>query len=137
MSENHDEGIEELKKVASKPLDPKITHYKQMRNSIYLGHWDLPQGRDFTLKIREVLEDTVYDRRTNGNKDVYVLTFHNAEKRLILNETNKAAVASHHGANPHEWPEKEIQLYRTTDRVRREQVECIRIRPAKLKSTLN
>lgn len=111
------------------PLPDDLEHWKQLKESEYIGHWDLPQGKNLRVKIKSVhLEDVTNVANFQKERKV-VASFQNAKKRLILNATNQEAIASWHGNNPKTWVGKEIELTRSTTRLKGEVVECIRVKP--------
>jgi hypothetical protein len=109
-------------------LPESIEHWKQLKDSEYIGHWDLPKTGSYKVVISAIRYETVMNPGSFKEEKKVVAEFKNAKKKLILNETNKAAIASWHGNNPKEWLGKDVELYRTTTRAKGDTVECIRIK---------
>ena len=74
----------------------KLTHWKQTRDTNYLGSWDLLAGDKYapvTLTVAAVKSETIISPSDNSKSDEIVLHF--AEKQykpMILNTTNKKAL---------------------------------------------
>lgn len=74
----------------------KLTHWKQTRDTNYLGSWDLLDGDKYepvTLTVSAVKQETIINPSDNSKSDEIVLHF--AEKQykpMILNTTNKKAL---------------------------------------------
>ena len=74
-------------------MDEKLTHWKKLDNPDYIGTWifDKP-GQQITLTIREVKNEIVTG--ADGKKEeCTVAYFKEAKKPMILNTTNKKAIA--------------------------------------------
>lgn len=114
-----------------KPLPEDVDHYAQLKDSEFLGHWDIPVGKTFKLTIESIGLEEATHPTTFKKEWKTVASFKGAKKRLILNVTNMKAIASWHGSNPKKWPGKEVELYRTTTKLKGEEVECVRIKEDK------
>ena len=111
------------------PISEKVTHYAQLKNGSYLGHWDIEPDKDVKVVIESLAHEEVYNQQTNKKETKTVAAFRGAQKKLILNATNLKNISSWHGPNPQKWPGKEITLFRTTTKVAGKTEECIRVRP--------
>lgn len=77
-------------------MEQKLTHWKQTRNTNYLGSWDLLKGEQYApviLTIASVNAETVVDPANNTKSEEIVIHFEeNKYKPMILNSTNKKAL---------------------------------------------
>lgn len=117
--------MEKERKV--RPIPASVTDWRQLSSSEYLGHWDLPVGKRAKVSISAINIEDVMNPADFKTEEKVVLSFTGKEKRFILNKTNFTAIASWHGQNPHEWIGKEIELYRTTVKLKGVPVEAIRV----------
>ena len=106
------------------------TDYRTMFDRDYIGHFDLPQGRDVTVTISKVVAGqlTAMGGRKSKKPVVY---FEGKEKGLICNKTNSKTIASLYGNYVESWVGKRITLYVSMTRNPEggDDVQCIRIRP--------
>jgi len=104
--------------------------YRSMYDRDYIGHFDLPGGKDLTLTIKKVMggELTAIGGRKSKKPIVH---FKQAVKPLICNKTNAKTIAAMYGNMVEEWAGKAITLFVSTTRDPSGggEVECIRIRP--------
>jgi len=114
-----------------KALPDNIDHWAQLKNSEYLGHWDIPEGKTQKVTIESVGLEEVMSPGSFKKEWKTVAAFRGAKKRLILNVTNMKAIASWHGSNPKGWIGKEVELFRTITNLKGEPVECLRIKEDK------
>jgi hypothetical protein len=110
--------------------DEKMPHWKSLMDREYLGHWDLPEGKDVVVIIESVNGGTV----SNGSKSQKkpIVRFKGKAKAAIFNATNCKTVERLYGPNTDEWVGKPIALYvaSTNDPSNPGvQVPCIRVRP--------
>lgn len=117
----------------TRPLPDNISHYKQLKDGAYIGHWSIDKGKSLKVTIESVNQEEVYNTGSKKKEWKTVLHFVKAEKGMILNDTNADAISSHYGNNPKEWPGKVIELERKETRLGKETVEAIRVK-AKSKS---
>lgn len=111
-----------------KKLPDNITHYAQLKNSDYIGAWDLPEDGSAVKVTIEILElENVYNMGSRKKEWVNVIKMKGRKKAFIVNKTNLASIASWHGNNPKGWAGKEIDLIRTTTSLKGDTVECIRV----------
>lgn len=111
-----------------KDLPATVTHYAQLKDGEYLGHWNLPEdGSKIKATIDKVNLENVMNPASYKKEWKSVMSFVGGKKRLILNATNLKAIASWHGNDPHKWNGKEIHMFRTLTNLKGETVECIRI----------
>jgi hypothetical protein len=111
------------------PLPANIVHIGQMKNSEYLGSWDLPGDKRVKLTIKGVQLEEINIPNSSRKEEKWCLTFEKTPKRMVLNATNRKNISSWHGVDPHGWPGKEIELHRDITNLKGEQVECIRVTP--------
>ena len=106
------------------------TDYRTMFDRDYIGHFDLPQGRDVVVKISKVVggQLTAMGGRKSKKPIVY---FDGKEKGLICNKTNSKTIAALYGNYVESWVGKRITLYvsTTNNPDGTGSVECLRIRP--------
>lgn len=112
-------------------MSKQKTHWLQSPNKNYLGHWDLPNGDDFTLTIQSAAWEEVKNPITNKSEAKRVIRFMEKVKPLICNQTNAQAIIKATGVSFMEDAKGcRIKLYVGThnDRRTKENVDCIRIR---------
>ena len=87
-------------------------HWRTTMNSKYLGEWDLPDGKDMIVTIKDVIMEEV--RNANGTEKKPVLYFEGNIKPMILgNKVNKKRISKVCGSNYFdEWVGHDIQLYK-------------------------
>lgn len=95
--------------------------------SKYLKASDLA-GREFRMRIKAVKLENI--RGTNRP----VLYLEKAQKGLILNKTNAAAIAALYGTETDGWPGKDLTLFPTMVDFRGRPVPTIRIKGPALRS---
>lgn len=93
----------------------KKTHWKKTSNPNYLGSWDLEDDNNkfqqLTLTIKSVVQEEVMDPATSKTKIETVCHFVEKYKPMILNETNKKAIATSTKSNYIEdWVGKKIAI---------------------------
>lgn len=110
---NYDDYGHATKQSApGKPLDENDTHYKKLKNSQYLGQWDIPEGSRLTLKIIDIQKEVeVFNPLKREKNLVTTAQFQGAKKLMILGAENMDAIASHYGEDPHNWINQTIVLY--------------------------
>lgn len=114
------------------PISDNITDWRQLKDSEYLGHWDLPEdGTPKKVIIESIHQEEVSNPKTFKKEIKNVAAFKGAKKRLILNVENMKAIASWHGKNWRECIGKQVDIFRTTTYLKqtKETVECVRIKP--------
>ena len=98
----------------------KLTHWKKLRDTNYLGSWDLATGKELSngnpeyksivLKIRKVVEEEVMNLTTN-KKDRATVCYFEHSKPMILNVTNCKNIEKALGSKFIEkWVGKEIEI---------------------------
>lgn len=83
--------------------------YRKFMDKNFLGSWDLPDGEDLILTIKEVSRDKVKNERGTEEK----LTIHFVEdyKPMILNSTNCDRITQAYGSpKVEDWPGKKVAL---------------------------
>ena len=98
------------------------------RKSEYLASEDLMGRGDVVLTITNVeMENATFEQ---GRKEqVAVVTFKEAQRRMVLNKTNSRRIADWHGWDTDGWIDKQVTLYVDQTRMAGKQVPCIRVRP--------
>lgn len=84
----------------------------------YVAESDLSDGKDRIVLIKDVVEEPVYNPKTNQNDNKIVLYFeNNALKPFVLgSKTNFKAIKKATGTSrTKEWVGKKIQLYRAVE----------------------
>lgn len=112
------------------------THWLQNPNKNYLGHWDLPEGKDIVLTIKSAKWEEVINPVYKKGHPKYtearrVIRFVEKYKPLICNQTNAQSIIKSTGVKFMEDSEgSRIQLFIGThnDRKTKEDVDCVRIR---------
>jgi hypothetical protein len=102
------------------------THWRSMMDRNYLGSWDLPEGRDVPVRIREVRQATELAGKKTKK---FVLFFDGKEKGLVGNATAGKTMQGMYGPMVEDWRGKWIALYVTTTSSPEGEVPCVRIRP--------
>lgn len=102
------------------------THWRAMMDkSSYLGSWDLPEGKDVAVRIRDVKQATeIAGKKTRKP----ILYFDGKEKGLLLNATNCKTLSRMYGFYVEEWKGEWIALYVTTTSSPDGDVPCVRVR---------
>ncbi len=117
------------------------THWLQSPNKNYLGHWDLPDGKDLILTIEsakwEEVENPILKKNDPKKFEAHrVIRFKEDYKPLICNQTNaQSIVKSTKVKYMEDSSGQKIQLYVGAhfDRVNKENIDCVRIRSNELK----
>lgn len=86
-------------------------HWRKAMNPKYLGEWDLPDGKDMIVTIKDVIIEEV--RNANGTEKKPVIYFEGNIKPMILgNKVNQQRISKVCGSNYYdEWVGHDIQLY--------------------------
>lgn len=107
-----------------------MTDFRTMFDRDYIGHFDLPEGKDLTVTIKNVVagELTAVGGRKSKKPIVH---FRENYKPLIANKTNCKTIATLYGNAVEQWKGKRITLCISTTRDPNGggECECIRIRP--------
>lgn len=107
------------------------THWLQNPNKNYLGHWDLPGGKDLILTIKSAKWEKVENPVTHKEDACRVVRFEEEYKPLICNQTNAQSIIKATGVKFMEDScGSKIQLYVDVvmNQKEKEEVDCIRIR---------
>ena len=106
----------------------KLTHWKKLTNTDYIGAWDFQPNEIKTITITSVAKVPV---KNQDGKDEPCIVAKLAEtpKGFILNKTNCKLITKLLGT-PHieQWAGKKVQIYATKVRAFGEMVEAIRIK---------
>lgn len=107
-----------------------MPHWKKYTDKTYIGSWDFPDGKDFTVEIERVEGGELHNPQTNSKQRKPLVYFKGATKALVLNTTNANTIVSLAGSPMTEdWVGTKITLYATTTNVGGQTVDCIRVRP--------
>lgn len=112
-------------------MDNNKTHWLQNPNKNYLGHWDLPDGKDMILTIESAQWEKVKNPVINTEEAKRVIRFKEDVKPMICNQTNAQSIIKATGVKfMEDSTGKKIQLYVSTikDNKSKEDIDCIRIR---------
>ena len=107
------------------------THWLQSPNKNYLGHWDLPDGKDLILTIESAQWEEVKNPINNKSDSKRVIRFKEKVKPLICNQTNAQSIVVSTGVKFMEDSKGQcIALFvdNIKDKRTKEDVDCIRIR---------
>lgn len=106
------------------------TDYRSMFDRNYVAHFDLPDGQDLDVTIKQVTggELTAIGGRKQKKP---ILHFQEEVKPLALNKTNGKTIATLYGNHVEDWKGRRITLFQsvTRDPSGGDDVPCIRIRP--------
>ena len=105
--------------------------YRTMYDRDYIGHFDLPGGKDLTLTIKRVVGGELTAMGGRKSKKPIVHFKEEGIKPLICNKTNSKTVAAMYSNMTEQWAGKRITLFVSTTRNPdgSGEVECIRVRP--------
>lgn len=105
-----------------------MPHYKKMYDDKeFLYAFDL-DGRETTVTIERCTGGEISGKDGRKSKKP-MLAFVGKKKKLALNKTNGAIIASLYGTQTEGWSGKSITLFPTTTTFGKETVECIRVKP--------
>jgi hypothetical protein len=107
------------------------THWLQNPNKNYLGHWDLPDGKDMILTIKSANWEDVTNPVINKTESKRVVRFEEKVKPFICNQINAVSITKSTGVKfMQDSLGFKIQLYVSTiiDNRTKETIDCIRIR---------
>lgn len=117
------------------------THWLQSPNKNYLGHWDLPEGRDLILTIDSAKWELVKNPITNTKESKRVVRFkEKGVKPFICNQTNAQSIVV---ATQVKYMEDsagcKVSLFvdNIKDKRTKENIDCIRIRRDNIDSVFN
>lgn len=103
------------------------THWKQLINPDYLGVYSLPEGNDMTVTIDKIVRESITS--DGGRKEDCTVARIKNNKPMILNRTNQKTIARMYGPYIEDWAGKSVTLFASTTELKKELVECLRIRP--------
>lgn len=111
------------------------THWKQLVNPDYIGAYSLPDGKDMNITIEKVVRELVTG--TAGKKEECTVAYLKDNKPFILNRTNCKTIQAVTGT-PYieEWAGVTLTIFAAVTKLKGEEVECLRIRPTKVKEEL-
>lgn len=99
------------------------------RESTWLTHEDLVEGRDSTVTIEKVLRypEVVFEQG-RVKKNAIGLQFKETKRVLLVNSTNRKLLNSMFGSLTKAWKGQKITLFDTETEAYGETVKCVRIR---------
>ena len=105
------------------------THWKKLHNPDYFGSWCIPEGEDLIVTIKQIKVEQITGEGGRVEQ-LSVCYFQEKQKPLILNVTNSKQIQSIYGT-PYieDWVGKQIQLFKSTTKMKGEVVDCVRVRP--------
>jgi hypothetical protein len=106
---------------------PKLTHWKALADTTYIGAYALPNGEDLTVTIERVQREEI--TVAGGRKEDHIVMYLKGQKPMVLNSTNGTSIQQLYGPYIEGWIGKQITLFASTTRLGNELVECLRIRP--------
>lgn len=105
------------------------THWLQNPNKNYLGHWDLPEGRDVILTIKSAQWEEVKNPIINTSEAKRVIRFEENVKPFICNETNSQSILrSTKTSYMEDCQGMKIKLYLSQVKVKGQSVDCLRVK---------
>lgn len=108
------------------------THWLQNPNKNYLGHWDLPNGKDLVLTIKSAAWEEVENPISRTKEAKRVIRWQEEGfKPLICNQTNAQSIIKSTGVSFMEDAVGcRIQLFvgEYKDKQTKEMIDCVRIR---------
>lgn len=108
------------------------THWLQSPNKNYLGHWDLPEGRDYILTIESAKWEEVKNPVNNSKESKRVVRFkEKGVKPFICNQVNAQSIVVATQVNYMDDSKgKKIALFvdSIVDKRTKDSIDCIRIR---------
>jgi len=108
---------------------PTKTHWLQNPNKNYLGHWDLPEGRDIILTIKSAQWEEVKNPIINTSEAKRVIRFEEPVKPFICNETNSQSILRSTGTSYMEdCHGMKIKLFLSQVKVKGQSVDCLRVK---------
>jgi len=108
---------------------PTKTHWLQNPNKNYLGHWDLPEGRDIVLTIESAQWEEVKNPIINTSEAKRVIRFVEKVKPFICNETNSQSILRSTNTNYMEdCKGMKIKLFLSQVKVKGQSVDCLRVK---------
>ena len=111
-----------------------MTHWRTAKPSPHIAACDL-DGKDMDVVVTSVMVEEVEGeagRKENCNVATLSVNGKQCKKTLVLNATNCKVIAKLTGSHQIEsWVNIPITLYPTTTKLKRDIVDCIRIRQNK------
>lgn len=104
-------------------------NYLTLFDSDWLRHCDLAD-RPHTVTITKVVQGELRNGKTKTRKPV--VHFREFEKPFGLNKTNGKAIATLYTVETERWVGKQVELYPARTTFGSEEVDCIRVRPARV-----
>lgn len=107
------------------------TDYRSLFDRDYIGHFDLPGGKDTTLTIKRVVGGELTAMGGRKSRKPIIHFTQEGVKPLIANKTNSKTISGMYGNIVEAWAGKRVTLYvsMTRNPDGGGEVECIRIRP--------
>lgn len=121
-------------------MENEKTHWLQSPNKNYIGHWDLPNGKDLTLTILSAQWEEVKNPITNTSESKRVIRWkENNYKPMICNQTNANSILKSTGEKfMEDSVGKKVTLFVDSimDYRAGENVDCIRVRGTAIPTSL-
>lgn len=109
-----------------------MTHWLSSPNKNYLGHFDLPEGKDLTLTIDTAAYEIVEHPRLQTKEDLKVIRWIEKDfKPFIVNQGNSQSILEATGETQMEdCHGKKITLYigKYFDTREKKEIDCLRVR---------
>ncbi len=108
------------------------THWLESPNKNYLGHWDLPNGKDQILTIKSASWELVESPMTGRSKEKRVIMFvetYEWIKPFICNSTNAQMILKMTGQRfMEDSGAMKIRIGLSQTKFKGEEVDCLRVR---------
>ena len=136
--DGNDVNISAIKLTRIKMKQEK-THWLSNPNKNFIGHWDLPEGKDLILTIKSAGFEDVENPAKSTKKEKHVevkkvVRWVENYKPMIINPTNAQRIFKSLGVrNMEDSVGKKLQLYVSQEKFRfsADLIDCIRIRAIK------
>ena len=105
-------------------------HWKELfksKNKLLGGH-NLDKDEELCATINSVATEQVYDKETNGQKELVVLTFQGGIPPMALNVTNADTISLMYGHRYQEWKDKKVLIHAITAKFFGKMQDALRIR---------
>jgi hypothetical protein len=108
------------------------THFQKFFDKEFLGSYDLPEGKEVTVTIENVVGGELQMPGKKKKAKKPVISFVGKEKKFVCNVTNAKTIAKMYGNEVEKWKGKQITLYVSVTRNPEDgkDIDCLRIRPS-------
>lgn len=107
-----------------------MSDVRLMYDKEFLGAWDIPAGGVVAV-IDRCEQGALHIKGTSRKERKPILFFQGQDKGMILNATNREAVAGLYGYNVTAWPGQPVRLIVAKTKYDGKQVDAIRVSPKK------